>query len=22
MAEQDMAREHALAEGSTFTWHE
>ncbi|BBS87353.1 MULTISPECIES: VOC family protein [Aeromonas] len=22
MAEPDMAREHALAEGSTFTWHE
>ncbi|MBV7414696.1 MULTISPECIES: VOC family protein [Aeromonas] len=22
MAEQDMAREHALAEGKTFTWHE
>ncbi len=22
MAEQDMAREHALAEGTAFTWHE
>ncbi|UUI62974.1 MULTISPECIES: VOC family protein [Aeromonas] len=22
MAEQDMAREHALAQGSAFTWHE
>lgn len=22
MAEQDMAKEHALAEGATFTWHE